>query len=74
MNDSFEPAGPLLHTITSAAQRLGLARGTVIKLLDTGELRYRRVGADRRIPQTELRRYAGSELIGGPVSVSQRAR
>lgn len=85
MNEAKEPAsGPLLHTITDAARRLGLARGTVIKLLDRGELRYRRIlGGDRRIPETELRRYAESELVGmggisgsqsGPSTLVKRAR
>jgi excisionase family DNA binding protein len=66
MNEEKEPAaGPLLYTISSAARRLGLARGTVTKLLDRGELHYRRIlGGDRRIPEAELRRYAESELVG----------
>ncbi len=56
---------PLLLNITQASRVLGLSRTTVHRLLDTGELRYRRVlGGDRRVPRSECVRFANSGLIG----------
>jgi excisionase family DNA binding protein len=55
---------PLLFTVTAAAHFLGLSRTTVVALLNAGQLRYRRIGADRRIPRTELIQFANRDLVG----------
>ncbi len=41
-------------TPTEAADRLGMSRTHLYKLLDQGEIGFDRVGRDRRIPFTEL--------------------
>lgn len=58
-NDSV----PTLLTITDAARELGIARGTLHKLLDAGAIGYVRVMADRKIPATELTRWIDCNTI-----------
>jgi excisionase family DNA binding protein len=45
---------PHLLTLTAAARQLGIARGTLYKLVDTGSIAYVRLGADRRVAASEL--------------------
>lgn len=49
---AFEPTATL--TPNEAADRLGMSRTHLYKLLDRGEITFDRVGRDRRIPFTEL--------------------
>lgn len=55
---------PLLLNITQVAQLLGVSRTTAHRLLDSGQLKYRRVGADRRVPRAELFDFANRDLVG----------
>ncbi|HEY7226172.1 MAG TPA: excisionase family DNA-binding protein [Micromonosporaceae bacterium] len=49
---AFEPTATL--TPNEAAERLGMSRTHLYKLLDRGEITFDRVGRDRRIPFAEL--------------------
>ena len=49
-----------LHTILGAADALGLHESTVRKLIASGELKAKKVGARNRIPQSELERYTNA--------------
>ncbi|GAA3232769.1 helix-turn-helix domain-containing protein [Dactylosporangium siamense] len=49
---AFEPTAAL--TPNEAADRLGMSRTHLYKLLDRGEIAFDRVGRDRRIPAAEL--------------------
>lgn len=49
---AFEPTTTL--TPNEAAERLGMSRTHLYKLLDRGEIAFDRVGRNRRIPFTEL--------------------
>ncbi|WP_306215100.1 excisionase family DNA-binding protein [Actinoplanes sp. RD1] len=48
----FEPAATL--TPKEVADRLGMSRAHLYKLLDRGEIAFDRVGRDRRVPFTEV--------------------
>jgi excisionase family DNA binding protein len=52
-----------------AAEMLSTGRTTIYKLMDDGVLAYRIVERGRRIPVSELRKYAASQLIGGRQAV-----
>ncbi|MEV0131154.1 excisionase family DNA-binding protein [Dactylosporangium sp. NPDC050688] len=49
---AFEPTATL--TPNEAADRLGMSRTHLYKLLDRGEIAFDRVGRDRRIPFSEV--------------------
>ena len=51
--------GPLLLTLPEAAIALRLSKGTVKKLIRTGELDSVKIGASRRIPADALEDYVG---------------
>lgn len=44
-------------TTTQAAEELGMSRPTLIDLLETGEMGFRKVGTHRRIPRREVLEY-----------------
>jgi excisionase family DNA binding protein len=54
---------PHLLTITHAAKKLGIARGSLYKLIDTGSIGYVRVGADRRVPMSEIDEWIAHNTI-----------
>jgi excisionase family DNA binding protein len=56
---------PIMVTVEDAAALLGLCRAMVYRLMDTGQLRYKRIGRARRIPRAELERFAMDDLAGG---------
>jgi excisionase family DNA binding protein len=63
--DQRPPIGPpIMVTVEDAAALLGLCRAMVYRLMDTGQLRYKRIGRARRIPRVELERFATADLIG----------
>jgi excisionase family DNA binding protein len=51
-----ETAGKRLFTVNETAQMLGSSRSLVYRLLRTGELKATRIGARKRIPETEIAR------------------
>ena len=51
--------GRRLYSPNSAARALDLSRSKIYDLMKSGELRYVQVGADRRIPASEIVRIAG---------------
>jgi excisionase family DNA binding protein len=51
----FEPTATL--TPNDAADRLGMSRTHLYKLLDRGEIAFDRVGRDRRIPFAEITKF-----------------
>lgn len=50
--------------VIQAADYLKLARSSVYKLMDNGELPYAKFGKSRRIPWRALREYAARCLVG----------
>ncbi len=52
---AYESTAPL--TPNEAAERLGMSRAHLYKLLDRGEIASDRVGRDRRIPLSELAKF-----------------
>lgn len=50
---------PLLLTVRQASEVLGLGRGTVYKLINTGILRARKIGRATRITTESVLREAG---------------
>ena len=57
----LEPAGPIvaMYNVRGAAMALGVSERTVRRLIDRGELRARRVGAQLRVTRAEVERYLG---------------
>jgi excisionase family DNA binding protein len=53
-----------LATVPEAAEFLRLSCGTVYNLMERGELRYCKIGKNRRIPWVELKRLAAASLVG----------
>jgi excisionase family DNA binding protein len=45
----------LANDLTTAARRTGLSRTTLYRLMDSGELRFVKIGARRLIPEDALR-------------------
>jgi excisionase family DNA binding protein len=66
--DTVETTGDLTSEgfadVPDAAEYLSLARSSVYKLMDRGDLPYAKFGKSRRIPWRALREYAGRCLIG----------
>ena len=58
-----EILGEGLLTIIDAAEWLAISRSAVYQLLNTGEIAYVRIGADRRIPRRALVEYANARLV-----------
>jgi excisionase family DNA binding protein len=54
-----------LTTVKEASGFLNLSRGMIYKLMETGQLRYVRIGRTRRIPKLALVNLAKDSLIGG---------
>jgi excisionase family DNA binding protein len=53
-----------LASIREAEEFLSVGRSTLYKLMDSGELRFAKVGKCRRIPWRALREYAERCLVG----------
>ena len=54
---------PLTLSIPAAARRLGISRFNMVRLVDSGEVGYVRVGeTGRKVPVSELDRYISSEI------------
>jgi len=56
-NQNAEADPNVLLTISEAAARLRISRSSVYRLFDTGELRWVRVCASRRVSTAELNRF-----------------
>lgn len=54
-----------LSTIKEAARFLNLSRAMIYKLMETGQLRYVKIGRSRRIPKLAVVNLAKDSLIGG---------
>ncbi len=50
--------------VNEAAAFLSMARSSIYKLMDAGELTYAKFGKSRRIPWTALKAYAERCLVG----------
>jgi excisionase family DNA binding protein len=69
--DTFDAqADPRLHVVgdgftdvPGAAAYLGLSRAYVYNLMEAGKLSYAKFGRARRIPWSELRRFASKQLV-----------
>jgi 3,4-dihydroxy 2-butanone 4-phosphate synthase/GTP cyclohydrolase II len=69
----FSATPPPVEELTTqqAADRLGVSRPFVIKLIEEGRLRHRMVGSHRRIPVAELERFRlGGEAAARPLPAS----
>jgi excisionase family DNA binding protein len=53
-----------LATVPEAAEFLGLSRGTIYNLMERGELKYAKIGRNRRIPWAEVKRLAAASMVG----------
>jgi excisionase family DNA binding protein len=53
-----------LADVREAAEFLSMSRSSLYKLMDTGELRFAKIGKARRIPWRSLRDFAERSLIG----------
>jgi excisionase family DNA binding protein len=53
-----------LTTIAGAADFLNISRAKVYQLMDRGELRYCKLGRNRRIPWAALKALASASLVG----------
>ena len=62
-NVAGRPAA-LLDTVESAAELLSLSRSSIYSLMETGQLRWKQIGAHAEF-RTELERFALSDLTGG---------
>ena len=63
----------VLVTVPEAARRLALSRSTLYRLIRQGQLRTIRVGRARRVPVTELVRFA-EELVAEAGSASDNGQ
>lgn len=54
-----------LVTVKDAASFLSLSRAMIYKLMETGHLRYVKIGRSRRIPKLALSHLATDGLMGG---------
>lgn len=63
--DVLELVADGLETTSFAADFLGVARSTVYKWMETGQLAYVKLGRARRIPKRALMELAAANLRGG---------
>ena len=69
------PGVPQVLTVPEVARALRVHKATVYRLLGTGKLRAICVGADRRVPLEELRRFIDDQLApAAPRIHASRAR
>ena len=54
-----------LATVTEVSGFLSLSRAMIYKLMETGQLRYVKIGRFRRIPRLSMKELAKHCLIGG---------
>jgi excisionase family DNA binding protein len=54
-----------LVDVSAAAEFLNMSRSSIYGLMDTGHLRYAKIGKARRIPKKELRALVETNLKGG---------
>ena len=54
-----------LVTVKEASSFLSLSRAMIYKLMETGQLRYVKIGRSRRIPRLALTNLASDGLMGG---------
>lgn len=54
-----------LFTVLEAARYLSLSRSMIYNLMESGKLRYVKIGSARRIPRDCCRELIESNLIGG---------
>ncbi|MGH7746027.1 MAG: helix-turn-helix domain-containing protein [Candidatus Dormibacteria bacterium] len=60
---STPPATTRLLRMAEVAERLGCSRATAYSLVQRGALGYVRVGADRRVPESEIGAYIARHLV-----------
>jgi excisionase family DNA binding protein len=53
-----------LMTVNEAAEFLGLSRSRVYGLMESGELRFAKIGKSRRIPRRAVTAFAASRMVG----------
>ena len=53
-----------LATVQQAAQFLGVSRGKLYAIMERGELRYCKLGKNRRIPWAAVKALAAGALVG----------
>lgn len=54
-----------LATVKEVSGFLSVSRAMIYKLMETGQLRYVKIGRSRRIPRLSMRELAKQCLIGG---------
>jgi excisionase family DNA binding protein len=58
----------VLLTAEEAAERLGIGRTVMFKLIRTGEIESVQIGRLRRVPASEIQKYANRLIKGTPAS------
>jgi excisionase family DNA binding protein len=58
-----DTAAPRLLSIVAAAKAMGVSRGTMFTLLDSGRLAYVRIGRRRLIPVDAIERFIDANLV-----------
>jgi excisionase family DNA binding protein len=53
-----------LCTVPEAGAFLGISRAKIYQMMDAGELRYCKLGRNRRIPWTVVKALAAQSLVG----------
>jgi excisionase family DNA binding protein len=59
-----ELIGDKFVTVNEVSDYLGVARSTLYRLMDSGELAYAKIGRSRRIPLAAARKLAADSLRG----------
>ena len=56
------PTVPLAHPLAQAAERLGIGKTTLYKLIDAQQIRPIKIGKRIVVPESELKRYIRAQL------------
>ena len=64
MNEREELVEGGFTSVIDAAEFLDVSRTTLYQLMDTGKLRYAKIGKCRRIPRRELLKFAAESMVG----------
>jgi excisionase family DNA binding protein len=65
MKENFDVVADGLTSVMEAASFLSLSRSTLYELMDSGHLRYVKIGRARRVPWRALHELAAENLRGG---------
>lgn len=64
-NQVFFSEKKYLLTVLETAKYLGLSRSMIYNLMESGKLRYVKIGAARRVPRQCCQEFIEANLVGG---------